>query len=549
MKSIFLVVFVFSFIPFTVFAQPIGTNNEKVVDVSDSPLDQDNAAVAISRKDKNNIVIAAASDFDDMDNNGMPAYYTTDNGATWAGSRLPMPINPNFYIYGEPSIASDNAGNFFFAYRTGDGSEVADSAGNISIATSSDGGKTWINAKPINNNNQAFGHPEAPSITVDNLASSPNHGRVYVVWDQFFSAADSELTYGGVYIAWSNDKCKTWSVPKFLGASNDYQQVKTGKNGEIYVSCSDSLGVGHVLFVSTDAGATFTDPAHLISGFNSYPMFTIGLDSGYTGLKGFLGFAAFPYVSFDVDLKTNRIHAVYGDYQGDIAILYYSYSDNNGVTWSDAVGISDTSSSDRFDPYVSVDQKTGEVYVLFYSSEADPIGNVLTAPYRIRISDMQKQMLSPAFNPYSVEATDSTPAYIGDHTASDAFDSVYIGVWTQNRAGYKDGDVFAYISTPSTKNGITEPVMIHSQQYWLSSVYPNPGDGKNISLQYYLPHASSVHFDLYDATGKLLKQLIERHLAEGTYSENFSANTIAEGTYIIRMTTEESTLSQKIIIK
>jgi len=478
----------------------------------------------------------------------MVAYYSADQGTSWQTSRLPRALNSDLYPSGSPTVVSDNHGSFYYAYTT-NGTDVAgnlsDSSGDIGIAYSTDGGKTWQNKTAIDNNLVLSGHPEDVFITVDNSPVSLDQDRVYIVWDQFYSNVDSEINNGGLYIAWSDDKANTWKGMVFLGKSDDYQEVKTGKNGEIYVTCSDSLGIGHQLFVSTNFGASFSKPGELIAGFNSYPSYAT--DTEFTLLKGVLGFAAFPYISFDVDLTSNRIYTVYGDYVADAAALYYRYSDNNGSTWSDPVGIQQLSSSDRFDPWVAVDQKTHETYTMFYSSDSDP-NNILVAPYRIRIRDSAEQMLNTAFNPLFVENAGNGMPYIGDHTYCDAFDSLFVGVWTQNRSGRTDGDVYAFVSTQQQKNGVDQPFVIHSQSTWLSAPYPNPSNGKNISLRYYTPHATQINFDLFDVTGRLVKHLGGQSVEEGSYSGEFDISNTPTGTYLIRMTTNDGAVSQKLII-
>jgi hypothetical protein len=544
MKSLFLTLFFLSFISRFGFGQSSPLDTGITIDISNIPLNQDNAVVAISRVNANNIVIGASSDYDDMDANGMPVYLSTNKGVSWSSSRLPLPLNTDYYVWGEPSVTSDDAGNYYYAYILNDGSDPADSAGVINIAVSSNGGSNWQNATPLNIAIPNYSAPDGASITVDNSSLSPHHGRVYVVWDQFFANPDSEKTNGGVYIAWSDNKGASWKGMNFIGTSDDYQQVRTGKNGEIYVTLSDSTGNGHEFFLSVDGGSTFT--AQLTKRFESYPTYVI--DTEFTLLKGISGIAAFPYVAFDVDLTSNRIHLVYGDYQADIATLYYVFSDNNGTDWSAAEGIQELSSSDRFDPWVSVDQKTHESYVTFYSSDSDPANNQV-APYRIRVRDTAQQMMSPAFNPFSVEKTDSTSPYIGDHTSSDTFDSLYVGVWTQNRPGYSDGDVFAFISSQNPSKQAVEPIVIHSPGAWMSAPYPNPSQGNSVALRYYIPHATELRFDLFDVGGVFIKHLLEKSLEEGSYSDELDIRNIPPGTYIIRMMTDSGELSRKLILK
>lgn len=517
-----------------------------VVDVSKIPLNQDNPSVCINRINKNLIVIGAASDYADMDDNGMLAFTSTDRGASWSSSRLPMPVNPDFYIYGEPSLACDDAGTFYYAYITNDG---INTGGTVSITSSTDG-KVWKNVTPINNNLIDSGYPDGVHITIDNSTESPHHGRIYAIWNQYFSD-DLLFTEQGVTIAWSDDKGKKWSTPKFLGTSDDYQEVKTGKHGEIYVSCSDTGGLGHELFVSTDGGSSFNTTPELISYgfFENYPWLSGGT---FTGLKGLQGFAAYPYISIDVDLKTNRIHAVFGDFQDSVAVQAYSYSDDNGAHWSSyelvGISISDAITADRFDPWVTVDQKTGETYVTYFSSELDT-KNILTAPYRVRLRDSLKQMMNGPFDPMIVEKTINNAPYIGDHTSCDAFDSVFVGAWTQNRSGFSDADVFAYVSLEnSSKSGVGSPIVIHSSKPWLSAPYPNPSDGKSISLRYYIPHPTHFTIDLLEVSGKTVKHLLDKDIQEGSYTDEFVLGNIPTGSYIIRMQSEGSVIDQKLII-
>ncbi|MFI5263331.1 MAG: T9SS type A sorting domain-containing protein [Candidatus Kapaibacterium sp.] len=523
-----------------------------VIDVSNALLNQDNPSVSINRKSNNVIVIGAASDYNDMDTNGISAFTSTDTGRTWNLFRLPLPTD-QLFNYGEASLTSDNAGNFYYAYITKDGNDVTgllDSAGSINIATSADG-KLWKNASPINNNPEPlYGSPDGITITADNSSASPHNGRIYAVWNQSYSV-DTLLLKEGVYIAWSDNHCQSWTTPKLLSdGSDDYQTVRTGKNGEIFVVFSDSANFGHQVFSSTDGGQTFS--SNTINGFSHYPFFTTGIYNGETGLKGSQGIPANPYAAFDVNTNSNRIHCVFGDYHGNVASQSYSFSDDDGKNWSapQIIGINLLDSADRFDPSVSVDPKTGDAYVLYYSSESDRF-NILTAPYRLKLTDVladQGQILSPEFNPLVVEKTSTDPAYIGDHTASDAIGGVYVGAWTQNRSGNIDADIFAFVSLTSQKNSVAMPVVVRSDNPWLSAPYPNPVTAKKLSFSYYLPYFSHISFDLFDEAGRQIKHLADKTSDEGTYTEEFDLGNTIPGTYIVRMVTVNSQLSRKFIL-
>lgn len=550
MKIFFLIAALF--LPALLAAQ-VTTPSGAVTDVTNIPLDQDNSVVAISRANHNTIAIAVVGD--ETDSLAILAYYTSDRGATWQPSRLPRAANPDLYpgIDPAPSIASDASGNLYCAYTTNgvdDQGYLSDSSGDISFASSSDAGKTWKNVTAIDMNLQYSGSPNAAAIIVDNSSSSSHKGRIYAVWDETFSDTVRDDSIGGLYISWSDNQGKIWTTPKLLGHSDGIQTVKTGKNGEVFVTTSDSSNLGYTIYTSTDGGQTFPVYGNPVALFSPYPFFFAGPNIGLSGLKGATGFAAMPYITFDVDLSTGRIHAVYGDYLDNAATLYYRYSDNNGSTWSNDQEISELSIQDKFFPSVSVDQKTHDAYVLFLSSESDP-NNIQVAPYRLHVGDTSDKLLSPQFNPLSVESklVSGIPPYIGDHTSCDAYDTVFAATWTQNRAGYTDGDAYAFVSTGNTnsKNGV--PVMIHSSSIWLSPAYPNPSDGKNIFISYYLPHEMNITLDLYDVNGKMVKQLSDKHLGEGTYTEEITTGTVPPGTYYLRLLTTEGELMQKVVIR
>ena len=207
-------------------------------------------------------------------------------------------------------------------------------------------------------------------------------------------------------------------------------------------------------------------------------------------------------------------------------------------------------SADRFDPWVSVDQKTGNAYVSYFSSESDP-KNIQTAAYRLQLKDVlgSPQMVGTAFNPLVVEKTLTDGPYIGDHTTSDAFDSVYVEAWTQSRAGFTDGDVFAFVSHQTSGTSSVEmPVMVHSKNPWLSAPYPNPSNGKKMTISYYFPHAGHFTLDLFDALGRDIKHLTDGDNSEGSVTKEFDLGNISAGSYIVRMVTDNTVISKKLIV-
>ncbi|MEP7235114.1 MAG: T9SS type A sorting domain-containing protein [Ignavibacteriota bacterium] len=513
-------------------------------DVSNTALNQDNPSVSINRKNPNVIVIGAASDNTDMDNNGIPAYTSLDTGKTWSLYRLPLPTNHlDTYIYGEASLTCDNSGNYYYGYITNDG---ADSAGSIVIAKSTDG-IHWSNGTPIDNNSKTGyeGAPDGVFLSVDNSASSLYQGRIYAVWNQFY-AADSLYFDQGAYISWSDNQAQSWSKPVFVSASDDYQMVRIGKNGEVIVALTDSLALGSEIFISLNGGATFALANFQL--FTNYP--EVGVD-GYTGLKGSSGFAAFPYPAIDVDIRSNRIYEVFGDYQGAVATQSVTYSDDLGAHWStpQILGIEKLDSADRFDPSVSVDPVTGSTYLFYFSSEGD-LKNELIAPTLVPIVNgvpATTQMLAPNFNPLLVEKTLTSLPYIGDRTASDAYAGIYAACWTQNRSGFTDADIFSFVSTPAGKAEVIS-IPTPSSSFRVSSPYPNPSMGVSVAIALSLPSAKLLRIAIYDLSGRELKLLTEGNEPAGASLKKFDLSFLNAGEYLLQLSSEDGTLRQKLVI-
>ena len=164
----------------------VGGDISQTFDASNSSNDEDETSVAINRINTSTICIGANEDGNDggMYTFGMPVYTSTDKGSSWKTYRLPQPVGTSMIASGDPIVIADDQGNFFYSYLGGDGNtyDIKD----IAIARSQDGIE-WSNATAININTNTSGSPDKEHMCVDNSPESPHHGRVYVVWYEFYS--------------------------------------------------------------------------------------------------------------------------------------------------------------------------------------------------------------------------------------------------------------------------------------------------------------------------------------------------------------------------
>jgi hypothetical protein len=533
---------------------------DTVADAGKNAADQNETTTAINRKNPK-IIIAGAND-SRMYNSGMPSYTSSDEGKSWRTYYVPTPKNSDFPIpLGDPSMVADDSGYFYYVYLSG---STVSSSDNLMVATSKDG-KVWKNGQFIVSSGNTGGFEDKEHITIDRSTTSPYYGRVYVVWMHFEDPSSGEV--GGARIAWSDDRGLSWSDVVNITDNGliEFAEVKTGKNGEVVVTFTipDGAGAGsHAIYVSKNGGKNFTG-----SSFADYTDYPVISDVQRSGLKGDYGFRCLPYIAQDIDLKTNQIHLVYGSYEGGdaigfAAVLYYVSSMDFGKTWSKpkAVGIADPSHAgltvDRFCPWVSVNQKTGDAYAVYYSSEDDREDNILVSAYRTKLSggmtEYQHFIGDRSFDPTEVAAVSGQAPFLGDYIGSDCYDTVYAAAWTENRLNYNDGDVYVFTSYPKhatgPAKGVEQPLVLNSKNLWLSAPNPNPVSGGFMNFSYYLPRDADLEISLSNSAGITIKTYLSERVETGTYTKEYSVRDIPSGVYTLHLSTSFGSVERKVII-
>ena len=76
---------------------------------------------------------------------------------------------------------------------------------------------------------------------------------------------------------------------------------------------------------------------------------------------------------------------------------------------------------------------------------------------------------------------------------------------------------------------------------------PNPAKG-SVSISYSLTLACNVALKIYDRTGRLVETLVQGKEEPGTKIVNWDARNIPNGTYFLRLETEDNVATQKLIL-
>jgi len=77
---------------------------------------------------------------------------------------------------------------------------------------------------------------------------------------------------------------------------------------------------------------------------------------------------------------------------------------------------------------------------------------------------------------------------------------------------------------------------------------PNPFSDYTI-IRYTLPKSASVSLSVYNATGRLVENLVDAKLRAGSYSVYFSGKELPRGVYIVKLTVGDRTVSTKITLE
>lgn len=370
-------------------------------------------SIATNPRDPNNSICAFNT------NN----YYYTLNGYDWNKVNVSF---PGYSVLGDPVVTYDSIGNAYYAQLYQNGATYG-----ICLAKSTNKGVSF--SATYNVASTTVGLSDKEWIAAD-MTNGPNSNNIYVVWRQFGSSNMRSVrsTNGGA----------TWSSPlTYIGGQGAY--VAVGPNGSIQGGSVYNASInGSTILVnrSTDGGQTYSAMVPAVT-FVTGGIFC----SNRNTVKNCIRMNGFPVIAADNSYTSSRgyVYAAYcvNPLTTDVADINFVRSTDYGVTWSQPVRVNDdNTTTDQWLPAISVDSKTGKVYVSWFDSRDDPANNIQTRIYAAVSTNGGQSFTANApvsnalFNPNNMAVGQpGGENYIGDYHGISAIGNTSYVVWMDGR--------------------------------------------------------------------------------------------------------------------
>jgi hypothetical protein len=335
-------------------------------------------------------------------------------------------------VYGDPCIVANNKGDFYYLH-------LGDPSGRgwfddrflecIVAQRSSDKGKTWSNGGAIGVNPPKDQDKEWAICT-------PNSKHIYASWTQFDKYESTVPTdSSNILISSANRRGRKWRRPvrinQFAGNCADDDGTVEGAvpaigiNGEVYVAWA----LHNTIYFdrSTDQGKSWLPidvvATEMVGGWNQ----------SIPGIQRCNGMPVL-LVDHSKGPYRGRLYICWSDIRNgeNNTDVFCIHSDDGGFNWSQAVRINnDSEAKHQFFPWMTVDQATGQVHVVFYDRRAH--ANDMTDVYWASSGDggstwTNERISESPFIP--------DPAiFFGDYNNISAHNGVVRPIWTRLHNG------------------------------------------------------------------------------------------------------------------
>lgn len=423
-----------------------GGPNVRISGSSSSPrAEQD---IRIDFRNPNRIIAGA----NNLGGSGLQAqFYSTDHGATWGQTTLPLFSGDAFHS--DPTVDWTSDGT---AWATTIGINNFGTQLRMRAYKSTNGGATWTTDATFSGSQTSA---DKQMMWIDHSDSSPFKDTIYVIWHNGLPAYMNRRT--GPTGSWQSPVQVSGSESTGTAIGAD---VKTNAFGDAFAFWPATGNRRIVLVKSTNGGASWSTPQVVWTTYDSYDI----------GVPAFNQRRALIYVSAGAyrTATKNMVYATWTDLTGASGCtsgsnepggtvssscktrVWFSRSTNGGTSWSNPVMINNQASlNDQFNQWLAVDESTGRVGIIYYDTVSDPGRKKADVWYQT--SEDDGASWSAPFK-VTTAPTDETTAgsnsfQYGDYNGMSAWAGDFFPAWTDRRNNAAEEVWTALVSeTPCT---------------------------------------------------------------------------------------------------
>jgi hypothetical protein len=409
--------------------------------------------------------------------------YSVDGGLTWSESQLLPDPNPDHISQSDPVVTCDMEGNFYISSTSRQ--PVNGYNREMLLYKSTDNGQTFsLHAIAVPGSGGAGEDKEW--LFCDPVPDNTTYNQLMIVWRSFGPSY-------GIRFRKSDIGGENWSDTKIVSDyfSGQGAIVTTGVNGEIVVVWKDE---GIKMDRSFDGGETFGEDEEIS---------TYAWDN----------YGSFPFICTDYSDSETRgnIYLVWADNRYDDDDVWFQRSLDGGATWLPyPIRVNDVTTYDQFWPVVRCDTN-GRVFVIYYDDRdfpgiyeawlawSDDAGDTWT---NALLSDQALYFNMPNSN-----------VRFGDYIGLDAYTDKIVPVWTDDRTGDYNQEIYTAQVDVSTRIGeISHP----EQVAIIYPGYPNPFK-TSTQIRLELMKKDQVELIILNSLGQMVQSVYSGALEKGMH--------------------------------
>jgi len=477
--------------------------------------------IAVDPSNPNRIVIGWRQ-FDNVNSNFRQAgwSYSSDAGLTWT---FPGVINPGVFR-SDPVLDYDSVGNFYYNSLTTDGYNYF-----CKVFKSSNGGANW------NTGADAMGG-DKQWMTIDRTGGVGS-GNIYAFWTSYYSSCPpgffTRSTDGGN----SFENCTDVNGDPYWG------NMAVGNDGELYIV---GAGASDGLVVSKSTNAQ--NPGSLINWDSPVLVYMDGYITSNLQINpdGLLGQGNIDVDRSNGPGRGNVyvLASMTRISVSDVADVMFAKSTDGGQTWSSPIRINDDPVTDYIQWFGTMSvAPNGRIDVIWLDNRDSPPFSDWSSLYYSYSTDQGatwsvNEKLSDSFDPHVGYPQQNK---MGDYFDMESGNTGAHLAWANTLNGEEDV-YYSFINPLLTGTGDTQK----TDSYLSVSCYPNPFRDLT-TIRYQVPAEETVKLAVYDVYGQEILTLVNKTQPAGIYTLSFPASGLPAGYYLCKLTAGSRMVTARMV--